>query len=171
MRKHGIILAALGVVVLVVAAYAQSTPATTKPGAENHEQMGGMMNGAMGGMMAGDKEMMAERHEMMADMDAEAAKLDALIAQMNSTDGVKKVDAMANVITELVAQQKGMRHQMMSMQPEMMQHMMQHMKSGTMEGMQKSMSMCPMMKSADALGASGATNDSDHEKHHPGTKQ
>lgn len=164
MRQFGVFIVVVAAVALAAGAYAQDKPANPKAGEE--------MQGQMGGMMSEDRDMMAMRQEMMADMNAAAAKLDGLVAMMNAVDGVKKVDAMASVITELVAQQKTMRHRMMSMQPGMLQHMMAHMNAGTMDGMQKSMSMCPMMKEAGDSGAGEVKEgQSDHEKHHPESKE
>lgn len=60
--------------------------------------------------------MMADAgHSMMADMKAGQAKLDDLIAKMNAATGPQKMDQMAAVLTELVAQQKTMHARMMSM--------------------------------------------------------
>jgi hypothetical protein len=56
-----------------------------------------------------DHEAMMARHaEMMAEMQAADARLDALVAQMNDAAGDARVDAMAALLTEMVAQRKGM---------------------------------------------------------------
>jgi hypothetical protein len=57
--------------------------------------------------------MSAHHDKMMADMKAADEKLDALVAKMNGAKGNAKVDAMAAVVNELVAQRKMMRGQMM----------------------------------------------------------
>ena len=101
--------------------------------------------GMMGEKMM-EEPMMAHHKEMMAKMEAMDARLDDLVKRMNAATGSKKPDAVAAVITELVAQRKQMREQMMAMQPEMMKHMMEHMRMGMMKGMEDSTSMCPMMK-------------------------
>jgi hypothetical protein len=168
MKPNTIFVAALVASAIAITAYAQEKPATPPPGMPMHEQKGATMMGdtkgdMMGSMMAADKTMMAKRQKMMSEMDATGARLEGLVAQMNSAEGARKMDVMASAITELVAQQTRMRHDMMSMSPEMMKHMMAHMKSGTMDGMQKSMSMCPMMQDADA--AKGG--EQDHADHHP----
>jgi len=88
-----------------------------------------------------------QQHEAMqkhmAEMDA---KLQSLVDEMNKAKGSARVDRMAAVITELVAQRAMMQKRMMGMHPKMMEHMMAHMQSGMMKGMADSMSGCPMMK-------------------------
>ena len=59
--------------------------------------------------------MMGNGHSMMADMKAGQEKLDDLIAKMNAATGPQKMDQMAAVLTELVAQQKAMHAHMMAM--------------------------------------------------------
>ncbi len=98
----------------------------------------------MGSMMANESQastIMAERQQMMADMKAMDQKLDGLVAKMNAARGTDKVDAVAAVAGELVAQRTQMRARMMSMQDRMMGHMMDHMQMGA-----ESMGSCPMMK-------------------------
>ncbi len=177
MKRNGLVIGALVAAMIAVAAYAQDKPAAPSPtptmqGHMAAGAMGGMAGGTMGSMMAEDKAMMAERQRMTDVMDANDATLNRLVAQMNAADGTEKIDAIAAVIAELVAQEKRARHQMMSMGPEMMQHMMAHMKSGTMSGMEKSMAMCPMMQGAGASKADEPKADgSDHAKHHTGTQK
>ncbi|HXH41906.1 MAG TPA: hypothetical protein VNN08_25000 [Thermoanaerobaculia bacterium] len=93
---------------------------------------------------------MMQQHDAMqkhmAEMDA---KLQTLVDQMNKAKGAAKVDGMAAVINELVAQRAMMQKQMADMQPKMMDHMMEHMKSGAMKGMDDSMADCPMMKKSE----------------------
>ncbi len=100
---------------------------------------------------------MMQQHDAMqkhmAEMDA---KLNALVEDMNKARGSAKVDKMAAVINELVAQRAMMQKQMMDMQPKMMEHMMQHMQSGMMKGMAHSMSECPMMKGSEKAPATPA---------------
>ena len=69
--------------------------------------------------------MMAERQKMMAEMTAAQKKLDDLVATMNGATGQAKVDQMAAIITELVAERKAMQSRMLSMQGGMMKQMMQ----------------------------------------------
>jgi len=95
--------------------------------------------------MADCQAMMQEQQKMMADLSAMDQKLDGLVAEMNRAKGSKKVDSMAAVLNELVAQRKSMRVDMMKMHSDMMSHMMQHMQSGMMSAMQQ-MSACPMMQ-------------------------
>jgi hypothetical protein len=72
--------------------------------------------GAMPGMM--------QKHQrMMADMAAAAVKLETLVNDMNSATGQAKLELMANVVGELVRQQKAMHEHMgMMMCGGMMQH-------------------------------------------------
>lgn len=56
----------------------------------------------------GSPQMMAQRQQMMAEMQAAQKKLDELVAQMNAATGNAKVDRIAAVLTELVAQHKRM---------------------------------------------------------------
>ena len=168
MKRSSILIAVLVAGVVAIGAYAQDKPASPA-GTTMHEHeasgaMAGMKGSAMGSMMAEDKAMMTERQKMMAEMDAADARLADLVARMKTAEGPPKIDAMASVIGELVAQRKQMRGGMMSMGPEMMKHMMAHMKSGTVAGMEKSMAMCPMMQGSDSPKA----GESDHAGHHPG---
>jgi hypothetical protein len=66
-------------------------------------------------MMDDGHPMMGNSQSMMADMKAGQEKLDDLIAKMNAATGPLKMDQMAAVLTELVAQQKAMHARMMSM--------------------------------------------------------
>jgi hypothetical protein len=56
-----------------------------------------------------------ERAMMVKMMEASDARLDQLVQTMNSATGQKKVDAMAAVINELIAQRKQMRGHMRQM--------------------------------------------------------
>lgn len=172
MQTNRVLIAALMTSVIAVGAYAQDRPAKTAPSVPMHGQkssdmMGGMKDGKMEDMMAEDRTMMAKRQKMMSEIDAADAKLDDLMAAMSAARGDDRIDAMAKVITELVAHQRLMRHEMMSMGPEMMSHMKAHMKAGTVPGMENSMARCPMMQSSNA----SKEAESDHEQHHPGAKE
>lgn len=59
--------------------------------------------------------MMAGRQMMQAQMQAQAKKLDALVAAMNAAVGGEKIDRIATVVNELVAQHKAMHARMMAM--------------------------------------------------------
>jgi polyhydroxyalkanoate synthesis regulator phasin len=85
--------------------------------------------------------MMDKMHASSKAMDE---RLATVVDAMNKAKGSAKVDRMAAVINEMVAQRKQMRDDMEAMMPQMMNHMMQHMQSGMMSGM-KSMASCPMM--------------------------
>jgi hypothetical protein len=107
-----------------------------------------------------DESMMARHKEMMAKMDAMDSRLDDMVKKMNAEKGSKKVDAAAAVISELVAQRKEMRQQMMTMAPEMMKHMMGHMRMEMMKGMMD----CPMMKGMEGKSSPGKSDE--HSEHH-----
>ena len=84
--------------------------------------------------------------KMQASSKAMDDRLATFVDAMNKAKGSAKVDRMAAVINEMVAQRKQMRDDMAAMMPQMMNHMMQHMQSGMMSGMAQSMAACPMMK-------------------------
>lgn len=92
-------------------------------------------------MSARCKAMMAEHEKMMTEMKTTDQRLDDLVGKMNAASGQAKVDAVATVVTEIVAQRKTMRDRMMQMHQRMMSHMGEHMQAGA-----QSMAMCPMMK-------------------------
>lgn len=48
----------------------------------------------------------------MQEMDSLDARLDSLVSRMNAAAGERKLAAMADVLNELVAQRKAMRHRM-----------------------------------------------------------
>ena len=99
----------------------------------------------MQGQMPADcQEMMRKMHGMNGQQAAMDERLAALVTEMNKAKGSAKVDRMAAVIDEMVAQRKQMRDEMARMMPQMMSHMMQHMQSGMMSGTE-SMAHCPMM--------------------------
>jgi hypothetical protein len=116
------------------------------------QQMRGSMMGGQGmqGTMAQqDRQVMAQRHAMMDRMNAMNSQLDSLVHRMDRARGSQKVDAIAAVVHELVAQRGSMWNMMDAMQPMMMQNMMRHMQMGMMngmnQGMQDSMSSMPGM--------------------------
>jgi len=59
-------------------------------------------------------------HTMMAAMQASNAKLQDLVAKMSAAQGAAKVDAIAAVVTELVANQRAMHECMQSHMAQMM---------------------------------------------------
>jgi hypothetical protein len=69
---------------------------------------------------------MADHQKMMADMKASQKKLDDLVAAMNQATGDDKVDKLAAVVTEMVAQHREMCGRMMSSNMMMPMSMMQH---------------------------------------------
>jgi hypothetical protein len=65
---------------------------------------------------------------------------------MNAASGPGKVDAIAAVVSEMVAQRLTMRDGMMKMEHGMMTHMMEHMQAG-----KDTMASGPMMKSMGGM--------------------
>jgi len=88
----------------------------------------------------------------MGEMHASVAKLQELVAKMNAASGDAKIEQIAAIVNELVAQHTGMMQQMMSMHDgEMMQKMRTDRPS-----------------SGDATEASGTPDaEGDHSQHHP----
>jgi hypothetical protein len=60
-------------------------------------------------------DMMKRHQQMMAEMKAADEKLDQLVTQMNAATGEAKVTAMAEVVNEIVRQQKAMHEHMAHM--------------------------------------------------------
>jgi hypothetical protein len=102
------------------------------------------------GMPDACKTMMAKRDQMMSRMKSMDAALDQKVGAMNAATGSAKVDAMANVINELVSQRKQMEQNMMTMHADMMQHMGSHMRAG-----KESMVNCPMMQDSASSKSAG----------------
>ena len=130
----------------------------------------GTQQGQAMGMMKVDEgqasAMMAERQKMMAAMQATGQKLQDLVAKMDAARGGEKVDAVAAVVKELVAQRTDMSGRMMMTQDRMMGHMMQHMmlmqggmmsmmNRGSQSGAMQSLENCPVMKGLVQEGAGG----------------
>jgi len=85
--------------------------------------------------------MMAGRQKMMADMKAADQHLNELVAKMDQASGQAKVDAVAAIVSAMVAQRQEMHARMAQMHQQGMRHMGEHMQAGA-----TSMAMCPMMK-------------------------
>lgn len=100
----------LAVALMAGAAFAQ----------ENEPKAGMQPGGGQSGMMSGNPQMMAMHNQMMADMKAMDASLDLKVAAMNTAKGRAKVDAIADVINEMVTQHKQMMAKMMGMRDPMM---------------------------------------------------
>ncbi len=123
-----------------------------------HHTMGSDQAGKTDAKAAGCHEMMEAHQHMMSDLDAMNTTLDGLIAEMDSATGEKRIDVMAKVIHEMVAQ----RRQMAGNHPRMMAHMMSHM-SGGEAGTKAAMAECPAMKSM--MAASEGSEAGGHESH------
>jgi hypothetical protein len=70
------------------------------------------------------KKMMAEHDQMMKEMDV---RLQEKVAAMDAAKGDQKIEAMAAVIKEMVAQRQEMRDRMMKMREMKMKHGKEHM--------------------------------------------
>lgn len=142
--------------VVLAATSALAKPPTAPPPAAHPMAMTGEPGVMDDAMKARHAEMMAEHDRKMAKMTAMDAQLDELVTKMNAAADNRKVDAVAAVVTELVAQRKDMRQQMMAGPHDMMKHMMKHMPMETMKGMAE----CPMMKGMDGMSSPGK-----HDEH------
>ncbi len=80
---------------------------------------------------------MQKHKAMQQHMEEMNAKLQTLVDQMNQAKGSARVDRMAAVINEPVAQRALMQKQIMTLQPKKMEHMMGHVQSGMMSGMSR----------------------------------
>jgi predicted transcriptional regulator len=97
---------------------------------------------------------MSGRNQMsMAMMDSLNQRLDSLVARMNRTSGNQKVQAMAAVINELVAQRKSMQMRM--------HQMMDRAAMGRMANDSTPTSSKP------TVGNESAPTDTNHAAHHP----
>ncbi|HLG57592.1 MAG TPA: hypothetical protein VI485_19775 [Vicinamibacterales bacterium] len=97
---HTPLLCAVGLALVVLTA--GSTAAQTAPSVPTTPKAGMGAN------------MMADRQKMMAEMKASEKKLDDLVAAMNQAKGSEKVDRVAALVTEMVAQHREMHTRMMS---------------------------------------------------------
>jgi len=80
---------------------------------EGHEMMA---KGAKGTEMPqACQEMMAARQSMRAERAKQDARLNELVAKMNAATGQKKVDAIAAVVSEMVAQRQAKHEKMAAM--------------------------------------------------------
>jgi hypothetical protein len=110
--------------------------------------------------------MMAMHQDMHAKMGSMGSKLTDLVSEMEAASGEDKTEALAAVVSELVAQRRAMHEMMAQMQPRMMNHMMEHMASGMMQGMMQSMTECPMMKQTTS--SEEGVGEGKHSEHHGG---
>ncbi len=99
-------IALLAAVLVPLAALAQAPTGVPQP----DQQHGNAQPPA-----SGQHDMKQMHEQMMAEMAAGDQKLDSLAAQMNAAQGAAKVDAIASVINELLAERKQMREHMASM--------------------------------------------------------
>jgi membrane protein involved in colicin uptake len=132
MRKWLAIAAVMAFTLAPIFALAQQ--ATPPPSAHQHETAAEGKTDT--DMMKQKKDKQAKHEKMMAEMKAMDARLDEKLAAMNAAKGDKKVEAMAAVINELVAQRKEMREHFGGMHRGMGGPMMGH--GGMMQ--------CPMMQ-------------------------
>ena len=119
---------------------------------EPGQQHGDTMNAMRGRPMTGEM--------MMSMMDSADARLDRLVSAMNKTTGSRKVQAMAAVIDELVAQRKMMRMHAM----QMMMGRDRVMGDGAGGGRKMMQNMRPA--SPDTAHPPAAPDTADHTQHH-----
>jgi hypothetical protein len=111
--RHVKISAVMAALLFMGAVEARTGQAEAQAPAESAARRGMMAHGQMG-------QMMMERQKMMAQMQAAEKKLDELVATMNAARGAEKVEPIAAVVNELVAQHKRMHDGMMTMMQQMM---------------------------------------------------
>jgi hypothetical protein len=126
----------IGVIVALV--LSTSTVAAQQPGTPTPDRHSGMASGDQMAMLM---------------MDSLNHRLDSLVGRMNRTSGNQKVQAMAAVINELVAQRKAMQ--------ERMHHMME--RGGMMNMMNESTSTGQKPTARPDT----AADTTDHGAHHP----
>ena len=103
--------------------------------------------------------MMAQHQQMMAHLQAMDEKLDALMTTMHQATGDAKVEAMATVLDELVAQRREMVDMVQQHMPMMMHHMEGMQGMHGMQGMPMGEGMsCPCMKQKPGAATTGAQN-------------
>ena len=103
------------VVSLLLGAYAASYAFPSARAQHEHDQRS---------QPAGMADMMKVHQQMMMDMKAADAKLEPLLRTMNAATGEPRVSAIADVVNELVSQQKAMHERMSVMHDQMMGQMM-----------------------------------------------
>lgn len=96
----------------------------------------------MGEMCQMMQDRMEQMHQKYAAMQAE---LDEAVSKMNAAEGEERVDAVVNVLNELVTKQKSMHEMHGNMMQGMMKHMSAHMAKGMDASAGKEMMSCPMM--------------------------
>src|SRR5579859_2404164 len=145
MMRIGKVFLLTAVFLTTSALFAQQPPAANKPMPMPAGESMQMPQSAQPAEMP-PMDCQAMMDKMQASSKAMDDRLATLVDAMNKAKGSAKVDRMAAVINEMVAQHKQMRDDMAAMMPQMMNHMMQHMQSGMMSGMAQAMAGCPMMK-------------------------
>lgn len=93
-----------------------------------------------GKIMERCQEIKEQQQKMMAEMKAQDAELTALVAKMNRASKDRKLDLLADIVTQMVQQQRVMNVQKAKLEQEMMKHIMQHLQMG-----KESVSQCPML--------------------------
>ena len=118
MKKRLSFLASLGAVILIVL-WMSGTPFEPSANAASAASPGQAAPAAQMSM----QDMMTMHEKMMADMKAGQARLDDLEKKMNAATGDSKVAAMAELVSELVRQHRGMNERMGRMSQQMMGQM------------------------------------------------
>ncbi len=150
-------------IALAVAIWAPTNARSAEPAKSKMKMDGKMMMGAQTmtetDMIQRCQAMKAQKDKMAADLKSQDAELTAQVAKMNKATETKKLDMMANVVSQMVEQRIAMDARKTKMEEEMMQHMMQHMQMG-----KESMAQCPMMKDMDDKSANAPTKHHAEEK-------
>lgn len=99
------------------------------------------------------------KENLAADLKKQDTELTAKIEEMNEAAEDKKLDLMAGIVTQMVAQRTALNERKAKMEQGMMKHMMQHMQTG-----KESMAQCPMMDGKDSTGKSTEPGEATQEK-------
>ncbi len=145
MKVQTIVLA--GIALALVGTAPVSSPSSAWAQEQPKDQMMPGMKmgqGKAAGMPPACQEMMAMRQSMRAEQASADAKLNDLVAKMNAASGPQKVDAIAAVVSEMVAQRQARHEKMATMQGKMKR------------AMADCPADCPMMKMQQGGGAGAA---------------
>lgn len=124
-------LAPVAAAMVTVGLVVGSTVAVSQQGSSEHPMTPQEMQQMRQEMMEMRDRMMNMREQLMADVDAADTRLQELVDQMNASEGTAKIDAMAELLTELTTQHTARMQMGQMMMPGMMQMMgmMDHMGS------------------------------------------
>lgn len=128
MLKHVIFTISIGFAVVALSQSSFVSVGTNVPllaASQSHQTQSPTPSSPAGQSPQADMAGMMKRHQqMMADIKAADLRLDELVKDMNVATGEAKIAAIAQVVNELVRQQKTMHEHMGTMDQQMMMQMM-----------------------------------------------